>query len=96
MKFLNGGWLIKDGHSVKYAANVYTAKIENNKLTVFCPFGAPVHNAGQTLDGGLLTIEVTSPREHHHHSSYQLQKRPLALSGLPLECHQSRRRNQRR
>lgn len=31
MKFLNGGWLVKDGFSVKYAANIYTANIEPKK-----------------------------------------------------------------
>lgn len=63
MKFLNGGWLVKDGFSVKYEANIYTANIEPKKLTLFCPFGSPIYNAGMTLDGGILTIEVTSPRE---------------------------------
>ena len=63
MKFLNGGWLVKDGFDVKYAANVYTANVEPKKLTLFCPFGVPIHHPGQTLDGGILTIEVTSPRE---------------------------------
>lgn len=63
MKFLNGGWLVKDGFSIKYAANIYTANIEPKKLTLFCPFGSPIYNAGMTLDGGILTIEVTSPRE---------------------------------
>ena len=63
MKFLNGGWLVKDGFSVKYAAIIYTANIEPKKLTLFCPFGSPIYNAGMTLDGGILTIEVTSPRE---------------------------------
>ena len=62
MKFLNGGWLVKDGFDVKYAANVYTANVEPKKLTLFCPFGSPICNAGMTLDGGILTIEVTSPR----------------------------------
>lgn len=62
MKFLNGGWLVKDGFEVKYAANVYTANIEEKKLTLFCPFGSPIYNPGMTLDGGILTIEVTSPR----------------------------------
>lgn len=64
MKFLNGGWLIKDGFDVKYAANVYTANTEPSKLTLFCPFGSPIYNPGMTLDGGILTIEVTSPREN--------------------------------
>ncbi|MFR0588208.1 alpha-xylosidase [Bifidobacterium pseudolongum] len=63
MKFLNGGWLVKDGYTVKYAANIYTANIEPGKLTLFCPFGSPITNPGMTLDGGILTIEVTSPRE---------------------------------
>lgn len=63
MKFLNGGWLVKDGYTVKYAANIYTANIEPGKLTLFCPFGSPIYNPGMTLDGGILTIEVTSPRE---------------------------------
>ncbi|KFI64236.1 alpha-xylosidase [Bifidobacterium cuniculi] len=63
MKFLNGGWLIRDGCSVKYAANIYTADIEADRLTLFCPFGSPIYNPGMTLDGGILTIEVTSPRE---------------------------------
>ena len=63
MKFLNGGWLVKDGYTVKYAANIYTANIEPGKLTLFCPFGSPIYNPGMTLDGGILTIAVTSPRE---------------------------------
>ena len=63
MKFLNGGWLVKDGYTVKYAANIYTADIEPGKLTLFCPFGSPIYNPGMTLDGGILTIAVTSPRE---------------------------------
>ena len=62
MKFLNGGWLIKDGFDVKYAANIYTANVEDKKLTLFCPFGTPIYNPGMTLGGGILTIEVTSPR----------------------------------
>ena len=62
MKFLNGGWLVKDGFDVKYAANIYAANVEPKKLTLFCPFGSPIYNAGMTLDGGILTVEVTSPR----------------------------------
>ncbi|NEG70523.1 alpha-xylosidase [Bifidobacterium choloepi] len=66
MKFLNGGWLVRDGYSVKYAANIYDADIDRDggKLTLYCPFGSPIYNAGMTLDGGILTIEVTSPREN--------------------------------
>lgn len=62
MKFLDGDWLVKEGYSVKYAANVYEASLEEGKLTLYCPFTEPIHHPGQTLDGGILTIEVTSPR----------------------------------
>lgn len=63
MKYLNGGWLVRDGFSVKYAANIYTAKIDRDDrvLTLYAPFQI-IRNPGMTLDGGLLTIEVSSPR----------------------------------
>lgn len=62
MKFLNGGWMVKDGFDVRYAANVYEADVSDGSLTLYSPFGSPIHHPGQTLDGGLLTIEVSSPR----------------------------------
>jgi alpha-D-xyloside xylohydrolase len=62
MKFLNGGWMVKEGFDVRYAANVYEANVADDRLTLFSPFGSPIHHPGQTLDGGLLTIEVSSPR----------------------------------
>lgn len=62
MKFLNGGWLVKPGFDVRYAANVYTAQTTDRTLTLFCPFNAPIHHPGQTLDGGILTVEISSPR----------------------------------
>ena len=62
MKFLDGMWMVKKGFDVRYAANVYQAKIEPRKLTLYCPYGWPIHEAGQTVDGGIMTIEITSPR----------------------------------
>ncbi|WEV66233.1 alpha-xylosidase [Bifidobacterium sp. ESL0764] len=62
MKFSNGEWLVRDGFDVKYAANVYTAKIEPKKLTLYCSYNFPIFETGMTLDGGIMTIEVTSPR----------------------------------
>lgn len=61
MKYFNGGWLIRKGYAAKFAANIYTAKIEEQKLTLYAPFTV-IRNPGMTLDGGLLTIEITSPR----------------------------------
>ncbi|WEV46630.1 alpha-xylosidase [Bifidobacterium sp. ESL0690] len=62
MKFLNGAWLVKKGYDVRYAANVYTADITEDKLTLYCPLGRHIHTVGDTYNIGLLTIEVTSPR----------------------------------
>ncbi|MDO5694837.1 MAG: alpha-xylosidase [Aeriscardovia aeriphila] len=64
MKFLNGEWLVEDGFEAKYAANIYTSRREGDKLVLFAPFNSPIRNAGMTLDGGILTIEVSSPREN--------------------------------
>lgn len=61
MKYLNGGWLIRDGYTVDYAVNVYDATTDGKTLTLYAPFRA-IKNMGDTLDGGLMTIEVTSPR----------------------------------
>lgn len=61
MKFLNGGWLIRDGYQVDYAQNIYDVQSDGATLTLYAPFHA-VHDMGDTLDGGLMTIEVTSPR----------------------------------
>lgn len=57
MKFLNGGWLIRDGFDVKYAAQVYDARIYDDKLIMYMPYKQIAHK-GETLDGGILTMEV--------------------------------------
>lgn len=62
MKFLNGGWLIRDGFDVKYAEQVYDTHISDNKLIMYMPYKKITHK-GETLDGGMLTMEIFSP--HH-------------------------------
>ncbi|GEL13939.1 alpha-xylosidase YicI [Lapidilactobacillus concavus DSM 17758] len=80
MKFLNGGWLVKDGYDVKYAQHIYDVQVKGNKLILYAPFNY-IDNMGATLDGGLMTIEVTSPRPdvittqlYHYHGEQE--KRP--------------------
>lgn len=60
MKFLNGGWLLKDGFQADYAANIYDARVEGDRLLLYAPFQR-ILNMGMTLDGGLMTLEVSSP-----------------------------------
>lgn len=62
MKFLNGGWLVKDGYEVKYATHLYDYRVEPNRLTVYMPYSYVAHK-GATLDGGLMTMEIFTPRE---------------------------------
>ena len=61
MKYSNGGWMMRDGFSVDFAAHVYDIKEEKNKLTLYAPFNYTGHK-GHTLDGGMLTIELTAPQ----------------------------------
>lgn len=63
MKFSDGGWLFKEGYDVKFAVHVYEAKKEEDKLAIYMPYSYIGHK-GATLDGGLLTAEVFSPREN--------------------------------
>jgi len=46
---------------VKFAVHVYDARKEENKLVLYLPYSYVGHK-GATLDGGLLTMEVTTPR----------------------------------
>ena len=62
MKYSNGGWMIRDGFNVDYAVHIYDVKKEADKLTLYTPFHYTGHK-GHTLDGGMLTIEITAPQK---------------------------------
>ncbi|MCC5895938.1 MAG: alpha-xylosidase [Alkalibacterium sp.] len=63
MKYLDGGWLVKEGYEVDYPANVYATRQKDNQLTLFAPFRY-IGDKGATLDSGMLTIELTSPHDN--------------------------------
>lgn len=63
MKYLDGGWLVKEGYEVDYPAHIYASRQTDNKLTLFAPFRY-IGDKGATLDSGMLTIELTSPHEN--------------------------------
>ena len=92
MKFSNGCWLDKEGFRLQYPSEVYTHEVEKDKITLYGPF-TKVKHRGNTLDGGMMTIEVTSPLENvfrvraYHHLG-QLSKGPkheLSIEALPIE-----------
>lgn len=63
MKYLNGNWLVRDGFSIDYGQSIYDSKIDGGKLTLWLPFKT-ITDTGMTLDDGMLTVEITSPREN--------------------------------
>ncbi len=63
MKYLNGNWLVRDGFSIDYGQSIYDSEIQDNKLTLWVPFKV-ITDPGMTLDDGMLTLEISSPREN--------------------------------
>ncbi|WP_080145900.1 alpha-xylosidase [Marinilactibacillus piezotolerans] len=63
MKFLDGGWLVKEGFEVDYPAHVYATRKTEDTLTAYAPFRY-IADKGATLDGGLMTVELSSPHEN--------------------------------
>ena len=62
MKFSNGMWLNKLGYSFFKPAEVYDIDANNEKITAYGPF-VKVITRGNTLDGGMITMDITSPME---------------------------------
>ncbi|GAA0353752.1 alpha-xylosidase [Alkalibacterium iburiense] len=63
MKFLDGGWLVKEGYEIDYPVHVYATRETDNELTLFAPFRY-IGDKGATLDGGMMTVELSSPHEN--------------------------------
>ncbi|UAL51678.1 alpha-xylosidase [Bacillus sp. CMF21] len=62
MKFSNGNWLNKEGYILQYPMEVYDVRKTEKDLTIYAPFDHIVHR-GKTLDGGMMTIQLSSPIE---------------------------------
>lgn len=62
MKFSNGNWLNKEGYVLQYPMEVYDVRKTDKDLTIYAPFEHIVHR-GKTLDGGMMTIQLSSPLE---------------------------------
>ena len=62
MKFSNGQWMIREGYRPFYPTEVYTFEKEEKKLNLYAPF-VRVQHRGNTLDGGMMTVELSTPLE---------------------------------
>ncbi|PTM59507.1 alpha-xylosidase [Desmospora activa] len=61
MKFTNGHWLTREGFTLHRPAMVYETEQTDDALTLFLPC-KQIQHRGDTLDGPLLTVRLTSPR----------------------------------
>jgi len=62
MKFSSGMWLTKEDFQVSFPKELFTAHCCEDSITVFAPYSRIV-NRGNTTDGGMLTIMVSSPAD---------------------------------
>ena len=60
MKFTDGQWLLRPGVTANYAAEVRSISTEGGKLVVHAPV-RPIRDRGDTLQGPLLTVTLSSP-----------------------------------
>jgi len=60
MKFTDGNWLLQPGVKANYATEAYDVWPEGDTLVVHAPT-RPIRHRGDTLDGALLTIRLSSP-----------------------------------
>jgi alpha-D-xyloside xylohydrolase len=88
MKFFDGNWLIREGVVPHLACEAYGAELGDREIALYCP-DRPIGGREHTIDGGLVTIRLSSPMEGvikvrltHHEGG--LERRPsFALDESP-------------
>ncbi|HET7237486.1 MAG TPA: hypothetical protein VFI76_00555, partial [Terrimicrobiaceae bacterium] len=60
MKFTDGQWLLQPGVTAHYAAEVRSISVESDRLVLSVPVRV-IRDRGDTLQGPLLTITLSSP-----------------------------------
>ncbi|MEO6003275.1 MAG: alpha-xylosidase [Opitutus sp.] len=60
MKFTDGQWLLRPGVTAHYAAEAHTLAVESDQLVIHAPV-RPIRSRGDTLQGPLLTVTLSSP-----------------------------------
>lgn len=75
MKFTNGYWMTREGYTVESAKQLYDYRWDGKKLTLYLAC-RPIENHGQTLNGAMITAEITAPQQdifclyaYHHKGS---------------------------
>ncbi|HWA88020.1 MAG TPA: alpha-xylosidase, partial [Opitutus sp.] len=86
MKFTDGQWLLRPGVTASYATEAHTLTAEPGRLVVHAPV-RPIRHRGDTLQGPLLTVTLSSPLEgvvrvRIEHFTGGLERGPV----IPLEA----------
>ena len=63
MKVNDGFWLTQSGYETTYATQIYSASDNGDSFTLIAT-GKWIHNRGMTLEGPLITVTYSSPREN--------------------------------
>jgi alpha-D-xyloside xylohydrolase len=63
MKFTNGYWLTREGVQINSLIEIVDVKVQEKKATLYV-VPKNIRHRGDTLDGGMITIEITSPQEN--------------------------------
>jgi alpha-D-xyloside xylohydrolase len=88
MKFTDGNWLLQPGVQAHYPAEAYDITAEQDALVVHAPTH-PIRHRGDTLQGPLLTVRLSSPltdvvRVRIDHYTGGIERGPLVpLVALP-------------
>ncbi|GAA0285896.1 alpha-D-xyloside xylohydrolase [Gracilibacillus halotolerans] len=62
MKFTDGNWMVREGYSIHFPKLVHEIEQDDGSVTLYAPCKY-INHRGDTLDGPLLTITISSPME---------------------------------
>ncbi|MFT7723504.1 MAG: alpha-xylosidase [Roseateles sp.] len=90
MKFTDGQWLLQPGVAAHYAAEAYAVEAHEDRLVVLATT-RPIKHRGDTLQGPVLTVTLSSPLEgvirvsvaHYAASSPPRLRVPMPGAGRP-------------
>ncbi len=60
MKFTDGNWMIREGYQIHFPKTIHEMEQQNGAITLYAPCKY-INHRGDTLDGPLLTIQLSSP-----------------------------------
>ncbi|MDL4841905.1 alpha-xylosidase [Aquibacillus rhizosphaerae] len=63
MKFTSGNWLVKEGFTINHPRIVHDIDVTEESVTLYAPC-KDINHRGDTLDGPMLTIKLSSPSDN--------------------------------